>query len=57
MDALISGRFWHKVTQMPQNPDLFSIPAKRNPRCRGSLRLRGRDSNPNFLIQSQASYR
>jgi hypothetical protein len=22
-----------------------------------SVRLRGRDSNPNFLIQSQASYR
>ena len=22
----------------------------------GSARLRGRDSNPNFLIQSQASY-
>jgi hypothetical protein len=25
-------------------------------RFRGFLRLRGRDSNPNFLIQSQASY-
>ena len=24
--------------------------------CGGFLRLRGRDSNPNFLIQSQASY-
>jgi hypothetical protein len=24
---------------------------------RAFLRLRGRDSNPNFLIQSQASYR
>jgi hypothetical protein len=23
----------------------------------GGVRLRGRDSNPNFLVQSQASYR
>jgi hypothetical protein len=33
-----------------------SSPQER-PRFQGlSLRLRGRDSNPNFLIQSQASY-
>jgi hypothetical protein len=29
----------------------------KKPRLRGFPRLRGRDSNPNFLIQSQASYR
>src|SRR5438034_2857593 len=31
--------------------------AENPPFTAGSLRLRGRDSNPNFLVQSQASYR
>jgi hypothetical protein len=57
MDALIRGADW---AQMGPNGAEAVDPASTlatKPRRSGAfLRLRGRDSNPNFLIQSQASY-
>jgi hypothetical protein len=57
MEALIRGADWARMdTNGADASDSLSA-RKRKPRRSGALmRLRGRDSNPNFLIQSQASY-
>jgi hypothetical protein len=47
------GRIAHKRRSGTRGDACYG---NKTPRERGFLRLRGRDSNPNFLIQSQASY-
>ena len=62
MDALIRGADWGPIGTnsgtnyaAPDAPVASSANGKA-PKSGGFSRLRGRDSNPDYLIQSQASY-
>jgi hypothetical protein len=58
MDALVKGADWAQMgTNGTEAVDPVAIAANKIPPERVVPKLRGRDSNPNFLIQSQASYR
>jgi hypothetical protein len=54
----VSSGLWSAEQSRHRRGSPDACRGNKKPRRSGAfLRLRGRDSNPNFLIQSQASYR
>jgi hypothetical protein len=57
MDALLRGADWAEMgTSSTSGVEAVAVSANKTPPERGSRRLRGKDSNLDYLIQSQASY-